>query len=809
MGESRHGDPKSQHEIRVLREFLGLTPPGGAGGAGLGIDVTRLEDRFDYLLESLRALTFDVDADGRIACVSGSCKNILGYAPGEMIGRSTSEFVNPEDAAAARATARLLRESGTPLRNVFRLRHKDGHRVWMAASAGRAVRSTDGCPYTVVFAQDVTDVMKATEALTASEDRYRALADNASDIITEVDRDGRLRYLSPSFEAVTGRDASEFVGKRLSETDLFANLHPDDSKRLGERFHRGLGAGRPVESLLAYRFRHADGSWRWFESRTTPYVTGRGEAREVVLSRDVTEQVLAEAELRESEARYRILAEASRDVIIEMDEEARILWHSPGTEQALGYAEKSLVGEIGFHLVHPDDLEGIVDVFGKALGARGAVFSAPFRLRHRDGRWRWFEGVGVTYRRADGELRIVAVNHDITLRRKEEEQRRELEERVRQAQKLEGLGVMAGGIAHDFNNLLTPILGDASLALMELPEDSPVRWRIGKIRKTALRAAALTNQMLAYAGSGPVAAKPIDLTRVVREMAQLLETSIADDTVLEYRLDAGLARVSADDTQVGQVVMNLLSNAVEALGDEGGRITIETGALEIDDASGLQTVLGQPLETGSYAFLEVRDSGCGMDDDTRSRIFDPFFTTKFTGRGLGLAAVLGIVRGHSGAIDLESEPGRGTRFRVLFPCCDSPGETAAPEPLAAGEWRGAGTILVVDDDESVRELTAETLERAGLTVLCAGSGREGVESFRRHRDDIRAVFLDRTMPDLSGERVFDEIRRMDANVAVILMSGYSEERAILHFAAADLSGFLQKPYLPETLIDKVREALEN
>jgi CheY-like chemotaxis protein len=256
--------------------------------------------------------------------------------------------------------------------------------------------------------------------------------------------------------------------------------------------------------------------------------------------------------------------------------------------------------------------------------------------------------------------------------------------------------------------------------------------------------------------------------------------------------------------------MNLLSNAVESLGDEGGPVTIETGTLEIDETNPPpESVLGQPLDAGSYAYLEVRDTGCGMDERTRSRIFDPFFTTKFTGRGLGLAAVLGIVRGHNGAIEIESEPGRGTRFRVLFPHSDFLGEEQAPEPTAADEWRGEGTILVVDDDEGVREVAAETLERAGLTVLRAGSGHQGVEVFRRHREDIRAVFLDRTMPDLSGERVFDEIRRMDPDVAVILMSGYSEERAAEHFDSADLSGFLQKPYVPEALIEKVREALES
>jgi PAS domain S-box-containing protein len=772
-----------------------------AGNAG------PLDERYRYVLENLRAMTVDVAPDGHIAYISPSVTSVLGFEPEEIIGNAGFAWVHRDDVIALAEAARQLREHGEPFKSIARVRHKDGHWIWMEVSAAGAYQPPTGPDFTVLFARDVSDVKAAMDSLAESEDRFHALTEHASDIIAEVDSDGRVCYLSPSFSEALGRSPQEILGKTIGESGIADNLYPADVEPLRQRFEVGLGAGEPVRTLLAYRFRHADGSWRWFESQTTPYRTRRGELRKVVVSRDVTERINAEAELRESEKRYRILGESSRDMITELDADGRILYMSPGAADVLGHSPESLVGRTGFTLIHPDDVERNAEIFLEALKKRGPIRSSPYRVRHRNGSWRWVEGVGVPYRREDGEFRILTVTRDVTERLLAEEERRKLEEHMRHAQKLEGLGVMAGGIAHDFNNLLTPILGNASLALLDLPESSPVRQRLEKIHKAAQRAATLTNQMLAYAGAGPVAVSPVDLSRVVAEMAQLLESSISGQTTVVYRLEPKLPLIEADDAQLSQVVMNLLTNAVEAVGEGEGQIAIATGTAEIGRDAELHTLLGDELAEGTYVYLEVRDTGCGMDSETRSRIFDPFFTTKFTGRGLGLAAVLGIVRGHRGAIEIESEPGRGTRFRVLFPSADALREEFTAD-AAADEWRASGTILVVDDDEAVRELARENLERVGLSVLCARDGREGVETFSRHRDEIRAVFLDRTMPDVSGEEAFDEIRRIRPDARIILVSGYSEDQAARHFAGKDLVGFLQKPFLPETLIEKVRKALE-
>jgi len=375
-------------------------------------------------------------------------------------------------------------------------------------------------------------------------------------------------------------------------------------------------------------------------------------------------------------------------------------------------------------------------------------------------------------------------------------------------QKLESLGVMAGGIAHDFNNLLTPILGEASLGMEDLPEGSPVRERLRKIRHAAERAAALTQQMLSYAGQGPLQLERLDLSEQVHEMGRLFESAVSGKTVLAFDLASNLPHVEADAAQVSQVVINLISNASESLSEGAGTIHVRTGVVDLE-ATPHMAMFAENLAAGPHVYLEVADTGCGMDSATQKRIFDPFYTTKFTGRGLGLAAVAGIVRGHKGAVELESEPGIGTTFRVLFPAAGAAGaQMASANPIRAG-WQGSETVLVIDDDASVRELASEILARVGLQVVTAADGREGVELFAQSREPIRVVLLDRTMPVLSGFDVLRDIRAIDPQVRVIMVSGYSEERAAGEAGATGLAGFLQKPFLPEDLIALVRKQLDD
>lgn len=412
-----------------------------------------------------------------------------------------------------------------------------------------------------------------------------------------------------------------------------------------------------------------------------------------------------------------------------------------------------------------------------------------------DGSPAWLRTSKVPLR--DGEGRVIGVlgtYEDITERRRSEEERRRLEAQLLHAQKLESLGVLAGGIAHDFNNLLVALLGNAELAVAELPPVSPALPYLRNIEVASSRAAELCRQMLAYSGRGSFVVEAVDLSEVVRETTYMLEVSISKKARLRYDLAGNLPLVEADPTQVRQVVMNLITNASEAIGDHSGEITLSTRVVECDRATLAATVVDDGLPEGPYIALEVADTGCGMAPEVQRRVFDPFFSTKFTGRGLGMAAVLGIVRGHRGAIRLESEPQAGTRVTVLFPASRKasgvrPGRDSSPCGEAV-----RGTVLVVDDDDNVRPVTRMMLERLGFEVLLASNGREGVEVYRARQGEVVCVLLDLTMPEMDGEETFAALRELDPQVRVILSSGYNQLEVVQRFADRGLAGFVQKPY---------------
>ncbi len=396
---------------------------------------------------------------------------------------------------------------------------------------------------------------------------------------------------------------------------------------------------------------------------------------------------------------------------------------------------------------------------------------------------------------SEGEmLGSVYVARDISERRRAEEERTQLEAQMLEVQKLESLGVLAGGIAHDFNNLLMAIMGNADLALVDLPAASPARLNLEEISRASQRAADLCRQMLAYSGKGQFVIGPYNLSEIVKEMAQILEVSVSKKATLLYSFAPELPAVEADATQLRQVIMNLITNASESLGDGSGVISISTSVLECDRDYLSKSHLDDKLPAGSYVCLEVADTGCGMDEETQRRIFDPFFTTKFTGRGLGLAVVLGIVRGHRGAIRVDSTPGRGTSFKILLPAVAWEQTEQEPSSKQGVLPSPGGTILLIDDDPAIRKVGTQMLRGMGFKAFTAASGREGLKIFKKHAREIDCVILDLTMPEMSGDEVFRELRRVRSDVPVILSSGYNEEEIAPRFLDEGLAGFVQKPY---------------
>ncbi len=387
-------------------------------------------------------------------------------------------------------------------------------------------------------------------------------------------------------------------------------------------------------------------------------------------------------------------------------------------------------------------------------------------------------------------------------------ERRELETRMRQAQKLESLGVLAGGIAHDFNNLLVGVLGNTSLLLSKLEENSPHRQMLTDIEEAARQATDLTDKLLAYSGSGRFMLEPVDLNGLVTGLAHLSEKVISSSTPIHYELDDELPPVEGDPTQLRQIIMNIVTNASEAIEKTtSGAITIRTGTLTMTPEGRSGYITTGEFNDGKHVYLEVEDNGCGISDEHLSKLFDPFYTTKFTGRGLGLAAVMGIVNSHKGAIRIRTTEGKGTTFRILFPLSRKPRTEIRKENIPLIDHHGTGLILVIDDDPTVRRVTRAILKEYGYGVITCSTGASAINVFRKRAEAIDCVILDLTLPEISGQELFRQLKEISPDVRVLLSSGHSSERIDKTFPRGSVDGFLKKPYDIATFLEKLREVL--
>jgi len=518
------------------------------------------------------------------------------------------------------------------------------------------------------------------------------------------------------------------------------------------------------------------------------------------LSRVITERERAQSALRTSEEAFR-----------------SFMGHFPGlacikeADTTWIYANEGFRSYLG---LDPDALTGVTnaEIFPERTASemtqddlRVLSTGRTERIEREFGGRSW-----VTQRflipRSDGAPRLGGLALDVTDVRRNEEERRKLEQQMEQSQRLESLGVLAGGIAHDFNNLLTAILANINLLRATAPPDAPGAACLSDAESAARAAAGLCQQMLTYSGRAPFAAELLDLGALVGDMAQLLRSSVSRRLGLDARLAEGLPLVEGDRSQLQQVVMNLVINAAESMGEGDGTVTVTTSVVAAGPERLRAALLGEGLPAGRYVCLEVADMGCGMDLATQRRIFEPFFTSKFAGRGLGLSAVLGIVRKSGGAIEMESAPGRGSRFRMLLPIAGAAVASGAG-PRAAGEWTGSGRVLVVDDDPLVRRAAARVLRRLGFEVLEAPGGAEGIELYERNAGKIRAVILDLTMPHLDGVETLRGLRAVDPGARVLVASGHAGEEVRARFQDVQPDRILQKPYDLDVLRENLRAVL--
>jgi PAS domain S-box-containing protein len=563
---------------------------------------------------------------------------------------------------------------------------------------------------------------------------------------------------------------------------------------------RMLELGRAVDKVATTR-----------DLSTRLPVKGRDEMSRLTAGVNIMLAALqqSDADLRASEERYRMLFRemlggfALHEIICDQDGKPydyRFLEANPSFEAQTGLKVEDVLGKTAREVMPSIEAE-LIDAFGEvALTGNPARFEAQVRALKKH-----FELA--VFSPAKGQF--AAIFRDVTDRNRAQEERQRMQSQFQQAQKLESLGVLAGGIAHDFNNLLVGILGSADLAREDLPEGSPAAVSVANIEKASKRAADLCKQMLAYSGKGTYAVASVDLRRVIREMTRLLEVSVAKNVVIKYALGEDIPHVNADAPQMHQVIMNLVTNASEAIEGRSGTIDVSVSTIDCDDRFLADAVPAGNTSPGRYVCVEVRDNGCGMDEQTIAQVFDPFFTTKFIGRGLGLAAVLGIVRGHNGGIKVESEVGKGTCFRVLFPVAqETLSEAEDGEAPPAGEsWAGWGCVILADDDEIVRSVGQRMLQKVGFNVLTAVNGLEAVGLLKERKDDVTCIVLDLTMPRMDGEAAFQKIREISADVPVLISSGYDEHAIAERFAGKSIAGFVQKPYRTADLLGKVREAL--
>ncbi|MBI3414593.1 MAG: PAS domain-containing protein [Verrucomicrobia bacterium] len=654
------------------------------------------------------------------------------------------------------------------------------------------------------LAREITERAQAEHALRQSESslvRAQRIGQIGS---WEVDLQRQtLRWSAETFR-IFGRAADEFTP---TTADFLAAVHPEDlpavrassetARRTGERYQ------------IEHRILRPDGSQRFVVEQAEVLRDDLGKPAKLVGTvQDITDRKLIEQALQLSEERLRLAVEGAELGTWHWEiATGRLVW-SEQCYKIFGVPPgRDVTYEQFLQTLHSEERSRANQALRLALDEH-KEYDIDYRIVWPDHSIHWVAAIGRGYYDASGRpLRMEGIVLDITARKQAEEERQQMERKLQETQKLESLGVLAGGVAHDFNNLLTGILGNACLARLDLPPDSPVQLFIEHIESASQRASELCKQMLAYSGKGRFVIQKIDLSTLAKETTPLLQLSTSKKAELQLDLPPGLPPVAVDATQVRQIIMNLVINASEALGENSGTIRITTGLMHADRNYLAGTHLSPELPAGEYVFLEVADTGCGMSRETLARIFDPFFTTKFTGRGLGLAAVLGIVRGHRGAMKVASAPGEGTSFRMLLPRAEGQAEDSTETLFGNTDWSGTGTVLVVDDEEPVRSVAARMLQSLGFDTVLAADGREAIVRFHESADQIVAILLDLTMPQLDGEETFRRLRVQRADARVILMSGFNEQEAVNRFAGQGLAGFLQKPFRLETLREKIQAAI--
>jgi PAS domain S-box-containing protein len=748
-------------------------------------DLQESEEKYRNLVERAKDGIIIVQ-EGIVKFVNTPLADIFGYTVEEVIGTSFLDYVAQDE------HPRILkiyknRLKGEDVPEIYEMKgcRKDGQIIDIETNSG--IITYDEKQATLSFIRDVTERNLANKALRESEEKYRTLVERANDGLI-IFQEGIAKYANTRMAEIFGYKNEEIIG--ISFTDFIA---PDERPKLMELYQKRV-KGEDVPEIYELKGIRKDGRIIDIETNSGT-ITYNGQPATQSFIRDITERKQADDALRESEERYRRLVEHTFDgIIIHADGKIRFI-NNTGAKVLGAKKSKQIIGKHLFDILHPDYHEIATD---RIKAVKPEFKYSEVKLVRLDGEIIDAEvmGLEITY---DGKPAIQAVFRNIA-------ERKLLEEQLSQAQKMEAVGTLAGGIAHDFNNLLAAILGYAELIKQSLPDGDKLRRYAVAVEKSAGDAASLTSQLLGFARKGKFEIKPVNINQTINNTEEILNRSLNKLVSIDTRLQENLWLTGGDPSQLQQIFINLGINAGDAM-PGGGRLTYTTNNIVADEPFVADKAGMAP---GNYVHINVTDTGEGIPRENLSRIFEPFYTTKEMGRGtgLGLASVYGTVDSHNGHIFVTSESGKGTAFDIYLPAIE---EDAIPEETHPKVEAGAGneTILVVDDEESIRELATEMLSSLGYRVLIAADGLRAAKVYKEHMNDIDVVLLDMSMPEMDGRRTFRKLRQINPEVRVVLSSGFGRDRKIEDALAEGILGFVKKPYRIAELSAALRRVIDD
>jgi two-component system cell cycle sensor histidine kinase/response regulator CckA len=659
------------------------------------------------------------------------------------------------------------------------------------------IEQSEGEPLIGGIGLDITDRLKTETALAESEDRYRTIYENTTTAMGIIDINGVVISINTHGEILSGYTREEIIGKK-TWVDF---VHPDDIEAVTEQRKKRL-AGEASDYLdYEFRFVKKDGSIRNIRMRTGTIP----HSQEGVLSlADVTDLLENQKKLNHSLEKTRAILEAIPDLMFVLARDGSYREFYAKDESMLAFPAGIITESSILALNLPEIAAAeILHAISETIDL-GTVHTVEYELDLPDGH-HYYEAGMSPYQ---GDT-VLVLCRDVTRRKVAEAEQMSLTAQIQHVQKLESLGVLAGGIAHDFNNILMVITGNASLARITLKESGDTDKYLRAIETASSRASDLAGQMLAYSGRGEFKTVPLSLNTIAGEITDILHAAVTKKAVMLFDLYEDIPLILADVTQVRQVLMNLVTNASEALDDAPGTITVSTGVMYCNHLYINKLSRVEELPAGNYAYIEVKDNGSGMTGEITGKIFNPFFTTKFAGRGLGLSAVLGIMSAHSGAIEIQSEPGKGSTFRAFFPVmADRVFYPPLTPEMQSDAWETGGTVLLVDDEPLIRSVGEAIINAIGFKVISAEDGLDCVKKFKENISEVDVVILDITMPNMDGDEAFREIKKLKSDIPVIISSGYNEYEVIARFSGMLPEGFLKKPYNVCELRDKIRVVLK-